>query len=151
MRSISNLEPLGLADDSELRPDGMSLFPWSMGKCMVFDFTCHDTLCQSSIQQTSQSAGKAAEKAEKDKVAKYRVLEPQFIVIPVAAETLGSWGPEGRKFVEDIGARITTVTGDKRETSHLFQSIGIAIQRGNIISILGSIPKSKLLPEPDFL
>ena len=84
---------------------------------MVFDFTCHDTLCQSSIQNTSQSAGKAAVKAEKDKVTKYRVLEPQFIVIPVAAETLGSWGPEGKKFVADIGARITRITGEKPRTS----------------------------------
>ena len=117
---------------------------------MLFDFTCHDTLCQSSIQQTSQAAGKAAEKAEKDKLTKYRVFERDFIVIPVAAETLGSWGPEGLKFVEEIGSRITMVTGDKRETSHLFQSLGIAIQRGNIISILGSIPSCKLLPEPDF-
>ena len=116
---------------------------------MVFDFTCHDTLCPSSIQQTSQSAGKAAEKAEKDKKTKYQTLEPQFIVIPVAVETLGAWGPEGKNFVEEIGSRITSVTGEKRETSYLFQSIGIATQRGNIISILGSIPKSKLLPEPD--
>ena len=142
----ATLEPLGLDENNELRPDGTSLFPWSMGKCMLFDFTCHDTLCQSSIQQTSQ----AAEKAERDERTKYRIFDTDFIVIPVAAETLGSWGPEGLTFVEEIGARITTITGDKRETSHLFQSLGIAIQRGNIISILGSIPNSKLLPEPTF-
>ena len=60
-------------------------------------------------------------------------------------------GPERLQFVEEIGARITTVTvtGDKRETSHLFQALGIAIQRGNIISILGSIPDYRLLPELD--
>ena len=34
VQAHATLEPLGLAEDSELRPDGMSLYPWAMGKCM---------------------------------------------------------------------------------------------------------------------
>ena len=145
----SSLEPLGLNRDSGLQPDGITLFPWSMGKCLVWDYTCHDTLCQSSTHLTSNSAGKAAEKAEKDKHAKYRSFEQKFIVQPIADETLGSWGPEGVKFVKEIGARMITATKNKRSTSELFQAISVATQRGNALSIIGSLPHPRFLFESD--
>ena len=119
------------------------------GKCLVWDFTCHDTLCASSTHLTSQSAGKAAEKAEKDKHAKYRSFEDKFIVQPIANETLGSWGPEGLKFVGEIGARMIIATKNKKSTSELFQAISVATQRGNATSILGSLPHPKFLVELD--
>ena len=83
--------------------------------------------------------GKAAEKAERDKHAKYRSFEAKFIVQPIAKETLSAWGPEGLKFVE-IGTRLITATKNKRSTSELFQAISIATQRGNATSIIGSLP-----------
>ena len=118
-----------------------------MGKCLVWDYTCHDTLCPSSIHQTSKAAGKAAEKAEKDKRTKYRTFEQKFIVQPIANETLGPWGPEGLKFVEEIGARLIQATKDKRSTYQLFEAISVATQRGNLLSVLGSLPNTKMLSD----
>ena len=71
--------------------------------------------------------------------------------MPVATETLGSWAPLGLKFVKEIGSRIADATGEKRSTSYLFQSIGIAIQRGNAASIAGTVPSSKQLDELYYL
>ena len=145
------LEPPGLARKDGKRPDGLTLIPWSRGRSLVWDYTCRDTLAQSNITATSKEAGKAAEKAEKDKAAHYQELCSSYIVMPVAMETMGAWGQQGLKFVKEIGERIATATGDKRATYFLFQAISMAVQRGNVASIAGSIPKSKSLDEPSYL
>ena len=90
--------------------------------------------------------------AEKKKLSHYADLaQSGYIVMPVANETLGSWAPMGIKFIKDIGGRIADTTGEKRSTSFLFQSIGIAIQRGNAASIAGTVPSSKQLDELYYL
>ena len=125
----------------------MTLAPWSQGENLLWDFTCRDTLCPSHNGQTSKQAGKAADKAEKEKKEKYEELTQEYQFTPVAVETLGAWGQESLKFLEDLGSRIATSTGDKRSTSYLFQRLGIAIQRGNVISIKATLPDKKMLDE----
>ena len=120
--------------------------PWSQGRSLVWDYTCSDTLAISHIADTSQEAGKSAIVAEKRKLSHYKDLATSgYIVMPVANETLGSWAPMGIKFIKDIGSRVAESTGEKRSTSYIFQSIGIATQRGNAASILGTLPPSKNL------
>ena len=104
-----------------------------------------------TIALTSQGAGKAATKAEQDKLIHYQDLTGNYIVIPVATETLGSWGPAGLKLVKDIGQRIALNNGEKRSVSFLFQALGMAIQRGNVASVRGSVPNSKSLNELYYL
>ena len=36
----SMLEPEGISRTDSKRPDGLSLFPWKKGKCLVWDYTC---------------------------------------------------------------------------------------------------------------
>ena len=71
--------------------------------------------------------------------------------MPVAVETMGSWGQMGLKFVKDLGSRIADVTGETRSTSFLFQSLSMAIQRGNAISVSGTAPNTKSLHELFYL
>ncbi|KAJ8721499.1 hypothetical protein PYW07_002274 [Mythimna separata] len=47
------LEPYGLARDDGKRPDGMSLFAWKMGRPLVWDATCVDTLALSHLPSSS--------------------------------------------------------------------------------------------------
>ena len=136
-----------LAPTMRERPDGLSLFPWREGKNIVWDFTCSDTLAWSHINSTSKEAGQAAGQAEKKKLAKYEYLTNSYILMPIAVETLGSWGKMGLKFIKDLGSRIADRTGDKLSTSYLFQSLGVAVQRGNAASVMGTIPKHKKLDE----
>ena len=68
-------------------------------------------------------------------------------VKPVANETLGAWAPIGLQFIKDIGSRICEVSGEKRSTFYLFQSLSMATQRGNVASILGTVPNMKKLDE----
>ena len=74
-----------------------------------------------------------------------------YTVMPVAVETMGYWGQMGLKFVKDLGSRIADVTGEARSTSFLFQSISMAIQRGNAISVSGTAPNTKSLHELFYL
>ena len=66
-------------------------------------------------------------------------------------ETLGSWGPQGKKFVEAIGDRIALATGEKRAKYFLFQAISMATQRGNVISVMGTVPNSRKMDEIYYL
>ena len=138
---------MGLSNDNNERPDGMSLFPWREGKNIIWDFTCSHTLAWSHVNSTAKEAGKASEQAEKKKMSKYEYLTPGYILIPIAVETLGSWGKMGLKFIKDLGSRISDRTGDKRSTSYLFQSLSMAVQRGNAASVMGTIPPHKKLDE----
>ena len=69
----------------------------------------------------------------------------------MATETLGAWGKQGLKFIQEIGSRIATAKVDKKATYYLFQNISMAIQRGNVASILGTAPQIKTLDEIFYL
>ena len=58
---------------------------------------------------------------------------------------LGSFGPHALDFIKDIGHRITESTGEKKSTSYLMQTIGMAIQRSNSSCILETVSDSKKL------
>ena len=51
------------------------------------------------------------------------------------------------KFIKAFGTRIAEATGEKRSTYFLFQSLGMATQRGNVASVLGTVPSVKKLDE----
>ena len=108
-------------------------------------------MAQSNIHLSSKEAGKLATKAEGDKVSHYIDLARNFIIQPVATETMGSWGTSGLQFIKAIGQRIQDNTGEKCSTSDLFQSISMAVQRGNVSSIRGSVPNAKTLNELFYL
>ena len=67
--------------------------------------------------------------------------------MPVANETMGSWGQIGLKFIKDLGGRIAERTGEPRATSFLFQTLSMATQRGNAASVMGTLPNNKKLDE----
>ena len=98
-----------------------------------------------------QSAAKSAAQAEAKKLSHYQNLSSGYIVMPVAMETLGSIGPMTMQFIKELGSRIIDVTGDKRAKSYLFQRLGIAVQRGNAASIMGTVPSGQKLYELYYL
>ena len=142
-RHTSAPEPQGLCLDDSKQPDGITLFSWKHGMQLVWDVTCPDTLAQSYLHLTSKEPGKAAEKAERENIHKYQELANKYIVMPVAVETMGAWGHSSLKFVQEIGERMTLASGDKQATYKLLQNITMELQRGNIASILGTLPTPK--------
>ena len=130
------LEPTGLNRDNNMRPDGVTIFPFSRGKALSWDATCVNTYAECSVNATAGTAGLAAKKAEDDKRKTYFVLSRINRFEPVAIETSGVFGPTTKVIVSEIGKRISEKSGDARESMWLRQRLSIAIQRGNAISIL---------------
>ena len=129
----------------------MTLHPYKEGNCLVWDVNVVDTLASSHIKETSKLSGAAAEKAEKLKFAKYDEIQKSYYMIPIAIETFGAWGNEGLCFIKSVGQKIKNLTGNKRSTFFLFQSISMAIQRGNAASILGTVKPGKKLDKIYYL
>ena len=125
----------------------MTLIPWKKGKAIVWDFTCTDTYASTNLPFSSIRAGLVATRREAEKRKKYSNLLDKYCFATVAIETSGSWGSEGLNFIKEVGHHITTRTGDPRATTFLIQRISIAVQRGNVAAILGTLPQGKELEE----
>ena len=118
---------------------------------LVWDVTYPDTLAPSYLHLTSKVAGKAAEKAEKEMIQKYRERAHKYIVMPVAMEAMGAWGHPSLKFVQEIGGRMTLASGDRQATFRLLQNISMEVQRVNIAFILGTLPSPKSFNQLSYL
>ena len=136
-------EPQGVSRVDGKRPDGMSQFPWKNGRLLLWDFTCVDTVAPSHVNDSAKCPGKASNDAETKKINHYSNLTQGYNFVPVCIETYGVFGDLGIAFIKDLGKMIISQTGEKRATAFLFQSIGIAMQRGNALSILGTIKQDE--------
>ena len=85
-------------------------------------------------------AGEVAAQAEERKCSKYSCLPVTHDFVPVAIETTGVTGPQtsGSLFLKELGRSVSGQTGDPLVSSHIFQRLSIAIQRGNSSSIMGN-------------
>ena len=135
-------EPSGLARSDGKRPDGLTQIPWDAGKCAVWDVTVTDTLAASNLHYTSEAAGAAAERAAERKLIKYSELASSYTFIPIAFETLGPVDSIGTDFIQSIGLRIRSLSGDSRETSFLWQRLSMGLQRFNAVCLLGTFGSS---------
>ena len=133
------LEPINLHQDKSLRPDGLTHINWSRGRCLIWDVTVTSSVASSNVARSSRECGVAAKHAETLKLRKYRELESQFIVQPIAFECHGCPGPLTEKFLDEMTCRLFEVTEDSRAGSFFEQNISIALQRGNAKAILSTM------------
>ena len=80
-------------------------------------------------------------------MTKYRSIAAYHTFIPVAVETLSPMGPEDKAFFIDLGRRLRQHTGEPRSTSYLIQRVSMAIQKGNAVAMMGSLPHGRELDE----
>jgi len=57
-----------------------------------------------------------------------------------AIETLGIFSSSARQFLSSLGHRISTSSGEARETCFLFQRISVLLQRFNIVLLHDCLP-----------
>jgi len=81
----------------------------------------------------AREAGAAVERAAELKTVKYSGLEDKCIFQPIAAESLGPLNETVCQFLKNLGRRISTQSGDERESAFLFQRLSVLIQQFNAI------------------
>ena len=86
----SVLEPPRLDRGDGSRPDGITVFPFSGGKSLVWDCTCVDTFVGVHLNRSVMEAGIAANNAEERKRHKYAALAEAHQFEPIAVETMHS-------------------------------------------------------------
>ena len=148
--TTAQLEPVGLARSDGKRPDGVTLVPWKSGKCLLWDFTCANTLAASYLKKGAMESSAAAALAEHRKSSKYRELESQYIFQPIAVETFGAYGKGAYNFVTDLGRRLREITGENGSVTYLRQSISMAIKRGNAMAVQSTLPFNQAEIETPF-
>jgi len=60
-------------------------------------------------------------------------LQSQYSLQPIAVETLGPINELACAFLDDLGRRISLLTGEDRQRMFLFQRVSIAVQRFNAV------------------
>ena len=130
------LEPSGLDRGDGKRPDGITAYPYSRGRCLIWGATCVNTFASSNLIRAALAVGSVA--AEVRKIAKYAELGRRFIFQSVAVETSGAMGKSTIQFFKDLCRRLAVRFQDQRESDFLFQRASLAVLRGNAFSMLQS-------------
>ena len=84
-----------------------------------------------------------AANAKQRKHSKYSHLDATNHLVPIATETLGAIGDEGRSFFKELGRRIKATTQEQQSHQYVLQRVSVAIQRGNAVAILGSMGRGE--------
>jgi len=124
-------EPVGLTRRDGKRPDGTTQIPWRSGKLLVWDVTVVSTLAGSYVATAARGRGEVAELAAARKCQKYADIPSAYTFLPIAMETLGSMNDSAYHFFEDLGHKISEVSGDSQEGSFIFQRLSVTIQRSS--------------------
>ena len=124
-------EPTGLFRSDGKRPDGLTLVPWQNGKSLCWNVTVICPLADSYTSGAAHEAGATAEVAATRKEAKYAGITGRYLFEPIAVETLGPLNCSARLLMNDIGKKISCMSGEARAAGFLFQRIPVLVQRFN--------------------
>jgi len=95
--------------------------------------TVATTLADSYVSASAALAGAAAETAATRKSVKYADLPASYLFEPIAFETLGPMNLSALNLLNDLGCKISSVSGDDREGHFLFQRLSVILQRYNAV------------------
>ena len=129
------LEPVGLDLGDGKRPDGTTVFPFSRGKCLIWDCTCVDSFFPSALVLTATVHGSASRSAEVLKNLKYEGLCGRYIFQAIAIETSCVFGRDTNAFISRLGHLATSISGERCEAEFLRQRLSLATVRGSAQSV----------------
>ena len=113
-------EPAGLCHrptGSKL-PGGMTLIPWKASTPVVWCGTWHQLVLQLRLTLISPPAKLQL----RGRRPNYSNLSPQQTFYPIAVETLGQLNEDARLLLNDLGRRISAVSGDLRKVFFVLEN-----------------------------
>jgi len=100
------------------------------------------TLADTYVSASAALAGAAAEMAATRKSVKYADLPASYLFEPIVFETLGPMKLSTLNLLNDLGRKISSVSGEDREGHFLFQRLSVILQRYNAVLLHESIVQS---------
>ena len=98
----------------------------------------------SNLRATKGETAKAAELAEAKRISKYAETPSHLHFIPIAVETLGSYGPQAASFMKELEKRQAEQLGDDTAGSSLRQRFFVELQRGDAKCVTFSLTRCSL-------
>ena len=92
--------------------------PWQSGSSLTLDVTVVNTLTSSYTPTTSVTPCGTAKAAASPKRAKHAEIIQSHIFVPIAIETLGPINMDGKRLLDSLGERLSSVSGDPSD-SHI--------------------------------
>jgi len=93
-------------------------------------------LAESYVTGSAREAGAAVELAASRKEEKYANISSQYLLAPIAVETLGPLNTSAGQLFGNLGRKISSSSGDDREGAFLFQRVSVLVQRFNAVLLL---------------
>ena len=133
----STLEPRGLCLSNDSRPDGVTIIPWSQGRCLAWDATCHYTFAPTNLPLTCTGASLLANRAAQKKQELYSELVTSYTFMSIALETTGAFSDDALTFSPELGKHTKEATDDPLSYHKLCDSqrISVTVQKFNYIAI----------------
>ena len=99
-----------------------------------------DSLAASYWPKAISEPGAVAAMAESKKATKYPHLSISHIFTLVVVESSGAFGPRSLSFIHALGCKIRQYSGNELATSYSLQRISVAVQRGNALLVMDTLP-----------
>ena len=139
-REVRNIVP-----DSRARPGDVVMYNWEGGRTVALDITVVSPVAETVVREAADEGGAAAAAAEllKDDKALEACAQQDIDFLPLALESFGGWGKLALTFFRKLGRLIAQRSGrpESLETRYMFQSMSVALQRGNAIMIQERAPE----------
>src|SRR6218665_1224660 len=113
-----------------------TLIPWSAGRYMAWDATVVHTCAASYLSQSRQVL--QLSRLPFARLPNTHCCLQPMCLSPLPSKLLGLQNAEGAEFLSELGRRISSVSGDQRETNFLLQRFSICVQRHNAIAFRGT-------------
>ena len=97
-----------------------------------------DPWIDSVVSNSARTTGNVAAARAKVKIRKYQCLTENYIFVPLVVESNGPFCQEAMDHFHQLGREIESKSGEPKATEYLLQSVSVAVQKGNALSILGT-------------
>ena len=119
--------------DSQSRPADILIPNWSAGRPAALDVHVISPLQQQTIREAASTPGHALEVGTRRKLTSHLAAcrSVGLMFIPLVTETLGGLSRDTIDTIRFLGQAIGRRTGATNPAKHIFQSLAIALWRGN--------------------